>query len=181
MSGTGWGPDRRVIAGSGDAGEVIVVDPSVDMRNAAASQCEAAQRAHSRRHGSRLPLDDGTADRAASLQVFEYLGDIPGALLEIRPVLRPGARLVIGDMHWDSWIWHSYEPERMARDDEGMGSPSADRCVPAKLPHLMREAGYEIETITPLVFSRHRFSQGRLGDDAAEPYADLCHPERSCR
>ncbi len=28
----------------------------------------------------------------------------------------------------------------------------ADRCVPAKLPRMMREAGYEVEFIRPLVF-----------------------------
>ena len=108
----------------GDAGKVIGVDPSVDMRKAAASQCEGLPNVRILDGtAAALPLDDTSADRAASLQVFEYLSDIPAALVEIRRVLRPGGRLVVGDMHWDSWIWHSDEPERMATDDEGMGPP----------------------------------------------------------
>ena len=66
-------------------------------------------------------------------------------------VLRPGGRLVIGDMHWDSWIWHSTEPERMAKMMSAWDDHLADRGVPARLPHMMRQAGYQIETIRPLV------------------------------
>ena len=76
----------------GDAGQVIGVDPSPDMRRAAASECQGFPNARILDGtAAELPLDDASADRAASLQVFEYLSDIPGALVEIRRVLRPGA------------------------------------------------------------------------------------------
>jgi arsenite methyltransferase len=137
----------------GDAGELIGVDPSADMRKAAAGQCDGLSNVRILDGtATALPLDDASADRAASLQVFEYLTDIPGALVEIRRVLRPGGHLVVGDMHWDSWVWHSDEPERMARMMEAWDHHLADRCVPAKLPHLMRQAGYEAVSISPLVF-----------------------------
>src|SRR3954452_12575545 len=137
----------------GEAGEVIAVDPSADMRRAAASQCNGFANVRILDGtANKLPLGDASADRAASLQVFEYLNDIPGALAEIRRGLRPGGRLVIGDMHWDSWIWHSNEPERMAKMMSAWDHHLADRCVPARLPHMMRQAGYQVDPIKPLVF-----------------------------
>jgi arsenite methyltransferase len=137
----------------GDAGEVIGVDPSVDMRTAAATQCAGLSNVRILDGtAAALPLDDGSADRAASLQVFEYLSDIPGALFEIRRVLRPGGRLVVGDMHWDSWIWHSDEPGRMTTMMDAWDRHLADRRVPARLPRMMQQAGYEVETIRPVVF-----------------------------
>jgi ubiquinone/menaquinone biosynthesis C-methylase UbiE len=137
----------------GDAGQVIGVDPSADMRRAAASECQSFPNVRILDStAAELPLDDASADRAASLQVFEYLGDIPGALVEIRRVLRPGGRLVVADMHWDSWMWHSDEPERMATMMKAWDQHLADRCVPAKLPHMLQQVGYQVETIRPLVF-----------------------------
>jgi SAM-dependent methyltransferase len=137
----------------GDAGQVIGVDPSADMRKAAESQCDGLPNVRILEGtAAALPLEEASADGAASLQVFEYLSDIPGALAEIRRVLRSGGRLVVADMHWDSWVWHSDEPERMARMMKAWDHHLADRCVPARLPHMMRQAGYEVETIRPLVF-----------------------------
>jgi ubiquinone/menaquinone biosynthesis C-methylase UbiE len=136
----------------GETGEVIAVDPSADMRMAAASQCNGFANVRILDGtANELPLPDVCAAGAASLQVFEYLNDIPGALAEIRRVLRPGGRLVIGDWHWDSWIWHSTEPERMAKMMSAWDHHLADRGVPARVPHLMRQAGYQVETIRPLV------------------------------
>ena len=78
------------------------------MRKAAASQCDSFLNVRILEgKATELPLDDDSVDRAVSLQVFEYLTDIPTALAEIRRVLRPGGRLVVGDNHWDSWVWHS--------------------------------------------------------------------------
>ncbi|WP_134497138.1 methyltransferase domain-containing protein [Microvirga pakistanensis] len=137
----------------GDTGEVIGIDPSLDMRRVAACQCEDLPNVRILEGtANSLPLEDASVDRAASLQVFEYVSDIPGALIEIRRVLRPGGRLVIGDMHWGSWVWHSDEPERMATMMKAWDHHLADRSVPARLPHIMQQAGYQVGTIRPLVF-----------------------------
>jgi len=59
---------------------------------------------------------------------------------------------VIGDWHWDSWIWHTTEPERMAKMMSAWDHHLANRGVPATLAHMMHHAGYEVEGIRPLVF-----------------------------
>jgi SAM-dependent methyltransferase len=136
----------------GDTGKVIGIDPSADMRKAAASRCDSFPNVRILDGtATELPLDNDSVDRCVSLQVFEYLPDIPTALAEIRRVLRPGGRLVVGDIHWDSWVWHSDEPERMAAMMSAWDHHLTNRCVPAKLPQMMREAGYQVETVIPLV------------------------------
>jgi len=84
----------------GETGMVIAIDPSPEMRAAAATRC--SDRANVRivdGAADRLPLDADSANRVVSLQVFEYVDDIPSALAEVHRVLRPDGRVVIGDIH----------------------------------------------------------------------------------
>jgi arsenite methyltransferase len=135
----------------GGNGEVIGLEPSIDMRERAGLRC--GERANVRLIDGRanaLPLEDGSVDKAVAVQVFEYLDDIPGALAEARRVLRPGGRLVIGDNHWDSLVWHSDDGPRMARVIAAWDGHLVERAVPAFLPHLLRRAGFLVERTTPL-------------------------------
>ena len=97
-----------------------------------------------------LPLPNQVADKAVALQVFEYLHDISEALGEVRRVLRPNGRLVVGDIHWDSVVWHSTDPRRMARIMEAWDGHLAERCVPALLPPLLHRAGFILERVSPV-------------------------------
>ena len=100
----------------GDGGQVTGIDPSADMR-ALAEERYAAFPNVAVVDGSAgsLPFGDGAVDKAVSLQVFEYLADIPAALAEARRVLRPDGRVVIGAMHWDTLAWHGDDAARMKR------------------------------------------------------------------
>ena len=119
----------------GDEGRVTGFDPSPDM--IATAQARAAGRPNvSIMEGSAdsIPLDDSSVDRAVSIQVFEYIADLPAALSEVHRVLKPGARLVIADMHFDSLIWHSEDRDRMQRMMAAWNHHVVETGVAALLP-----------------------------------------------
>ncbi len=137
----------------GHEGKVYGIDPAPDMRKAAIERCSGRDNV-SIENGTvlELPFSEGSIDKAVSVQVFEYVDDIPSALQEVHRVLRPDGRLVIGDMHWDTLTWHSEVPDRMDQIIKAWDAHFVERRVPALLPHLMRENGFEVETVTPLTF-----------------------------
>lgn len=61
-----------------------------------------------------LPYADASFDVAVCTQVYEYVDDVPAALLELRRVLRPGGRALVRDI----------EPAPpVARDWAGIATP----------------------------------------------------------
>ena len=147
----------------GEAGRVMGIDPSAEMRAAGEARCSDLPQV-SMQHGSAdaLGVADGSADKAVSLQVFEYLSDIPAALAEVRRALRPGGRLVLGDMHFGTLVWSSDNPDRMARMCASWDHHLEDPATPEKLPRRLRDAGFEVEAVRPLTFLDHRLAPDGL-------------------
>lgn len=124
-------------------GRIVGVDMSTDMLAAAAGTSEGLGSVElSEGDALAIPLPDGSADGIVSIQVFEYIADLPAALAECARVLRPGGRLVIGDIHFDSLVWGSDQPGRMAEVLRIWDRHLADRAVPEKLPGLLPDAGF---------------------------------------
>lgn len=135
-------------------GEVVGVDPSAEMLELARERLSDLPNAnHCEGTADALPLDDASLDGALSLQVFEYLDDVPGALADARRVLRDGARLVIGDMHFGTLTWFSDDPARMSRMCASWDRHVASTDLPARLPALLRAAGFEVTDVAPLTLS----------------------------
>ncbi|MFD2738981.1 methyltransferase domain-containing protein [Sulfitobacter aestuarii] len=154
--GNGW-LSADLARAVGARGRLIGIDPSREMRAAAAERCADCGWARiDEGTAGQLPLDAQSIDKAVSVQVFEYLDDIPAALHEAHRVLKPGGRLVIGDIHFDSWIWFSDDPARMRRMMSVWDDHLAEPAVPALLPAMLKEAGFSLLQIVPMTICDHQ-------------------------
>jgi ubiquinone/menaquinone biosynthesis C-methylase UbiE len=99
----------------GSGGKAIGVDPSSDMLDPAKERCKGFDLVEILiGTANDLPIQTGTADKAVSVQVFEYLDDIPGAIAEAQHVLKPGGKLVIGDITPMTTCDHTLKPDGLA-------------------------------------------------------------------
>jgi SAM-dependent methyltransferase len=137
--------DLAAVVGPG--GAVVGLEPSDAMR-ALAERRELPAGAAPVRHvpgdATALPFGDAEFDVVTSTQVYEYVADMPGALVEARRVLRPGGRLFVLDTDWDSTVWHSSDPARMRRILTTWDQHLADPHLPRHLPRLLRDAGFAL-------------------------------------
>ena len=135
----------------GPRGRIIGIDPSEDMRQSAEIRCQDVGWVEIVEGSAYdLPIASDTIDKAASVQVFEYLDDIPSAVAEARRILKPGGRLIVGDIHFDSLAWHSEDPARMARMVDAWDHHFAERRVPALLPPILKDAGFTVDAVSPV-------------------------------
>jgi arsenite methyltransferase len=127
----------------GPSGSVVGVDQSAPMLAVAAKRCEGhANVAFHEGDVTALPVEDSDFDRVLSVQVLEYVADIPAALGELFRVLRPGGRALIWDVDWATVSWHSRDPERMQRFLEAWDEHLSDPVLPRTLSAQMRAAGF---------------------------------------
>lgn len=147
----------------GSGGKAIGVDPSSDMLGPARERCKGFDWVDILiGTANDLPMPTETVDKAVSVQVFEYLDDIPGAVAEAQRVLKPGGKLVIGDIHLDSLVWFSDDQDRMDRMIASWDHHFTQRNVPAILPSIMRNAGFVVEDVTPMTTCDHRLKPDGL-------------------
>jgi ubiquinone/menaquinone biosynthesis C-methylase UbiE len=91
---------------------------------------------------SRLPFDDASLDAVMSSQVFEYLDDVAGGLVEMYRVLKSGGRVLIHDTDWGAALWHSTDADRMARVMKTWDAHLVDPHLPQTLGRKLANAGF---------------------------------------
>ena len=97
----------------------------------------------SRARRPRCPVADGEFDAALSVQVLEYVDEIPAALGEIRRALRPGGRVVLWDVDWATISLRTADEARMRRVLDAWDEHLADPSLPRRLTAELRAAGFE--------------------------------------
>lgn len=137
----------------GDEGHVTGLDLSDDMLALAHARVEGRGNVDLvKGPADALPLPDQSFDGAVTVQVLEYVPDLAATFAEAARVLRPGARLVIGDMLFSTASWHSDAPERMAAMLTAWDAHVAHTDLPAIASPLLRDAGFAVDAVTPLTF-----------------------------
>lgn len=140
----------------GQEGRVLGIDPSEDMRAAGVNRCKDYRFVEFMDGvATALPLEDAVADKAISVQVFEYIEDIEGAISEAMRCLKAGGRLVVSDLHFGSFIWFSDDPKRMARLKASWDQHFVAGDVPARLPGILRRQGHHVENVVPVTLTDH--------------------------
>jgi ubiquinone/menaquinone biosynthesis C-methylase UbiE len=92
----------------------------------------------------RIPHGAESFDVVVSTQVFEYVDDVPGALDEIRRVLRPAGRVVLLDTDWGSIVWRSSDDDRMARVLTAFEEHLENPHLPRTLGDSLNKAGFTV-------------------------------------
>ena len=103
--GCGDGTLALVAARSG-AAQVVGCDPDPRMIARAAAQAERgnADISLAIARSQALPFADGSFDLVTCITVLAFVPDAAGAIREMARILRPGGRLVIGDLgRWSCW------------------------------------------------------------------------------
>jgi SAM-dependent methyltransferase len=114
------------------------------------------------RHGdaSRFDAADGAFDLAVSIQVHEYVADVPGSLRDVFRVLRRGGRLLVVDTDWDSIVWSTGDAARMARVLSAFEEHLVDPHLPPRLGPLLAQAGFHVDRCEVLVQLNPTFDPG---------------------
>jgi arsenite methyltransferase len=119
-----------------------------------------------------LPFPDAAFDAAVSIQVYEYVADLPNALAELYRVLRPGGRALVLDTDWDSIVWHADDPERMGQLLDAWRARFADPHLPRTLGHQLRDAGFQVSPPEALVLLNPEYDANTYSVANGEIMAD---------
>ncbi len=161
----GCGPGfyvAELLEAVGTNGSVVGIDSSDSMLALAARRCAGHDNAaFHEADATALPVEDDGFDAALSVQVLEYVAEIPAALAELRRVLRPGGRLVIWDVDWATLSMRTAEPERMRRMLAAWDEHLTHVSLPQALSAELRAAGF-----ADVVMDAYAFATTELSPDS---------------
>jgi len=147
--GCGDGTLARALA---RAGAASVTGCDIDPRMIAAASATAPPGSAIRyavADATRLPFADDSFDVVTVITVLAFVADAEGAVREMARVLRPGGRLVVGELGW----WSVWAARRSVRGWLGARIwRGATFRTPSQLADLARAARLRVEGVTGAIF-----------------------------
>jgi len=163
----GCGPGfvvAEIVERVGRDGTVAGVDSSPAMLALAARRLAAHDNVDLREGvATALPFADATFDAALSVQVLEYVDDVPAAIAELHRVIRPGGRLVLWDVDWETVSMYSTDEARMRRMLAAWDGHLAHRSLPQTLTATVREQGFVDVCLAGHAFTTSDFTRDAYG------------------
>lgn len=113
-----------------------------------------------RADATHFPVEDSTFDKAVSVQVYEYIEELTGALAELRRVLDEDGRAVIYATEWDSLVWQASDAERTERVLDVWDDHCVHPRLGSELQATLQSSGFAVKNATafPIVLTE-------LGED----------------
>jgi ubiquinone/menaquinone biosynthesis C-methylase UbiE len=146
----------------GPEGHVAGIDTSAPMLGIAARRVERHDNVELHNApATALPFDSRSFDGAISVQALEYVDDVALALTELYRILRPGGRVAVWDVDWETVSMNSTDPKRMRRVLDAWDRHLVHRSLPTTLAHSLREAGF-----VDISLEGHSFTTGEFTPDA---------------
>jgi arsenite methyltransferase len=160
----GCGPGfyvAELLAQVGPDGSAVGLDNSQPMLAIAAHRCTGHDNvAFHEADATSLPVEDASFDAALSVQVLEYVADVPAALAEMYRALRPGGRLVVWDVDWATVSMHTADQARTERILRSWDGHLAHRSLPQTLTGQLQAAGFH-----EVKLEGHAFATNELDPD----------------
>jgi ubiquinone/menaquinone biosynthesis C-methylase UbiE len=185
--GCGPGFEPAELATTVPSGSVTGIDVNPVMLARAQERCPSGL-SLLRADATNLPFNDGTFEAAVSVQVYEYIEDLNGALAELYRVLNEDGRAVVYATDWDSLIWQSTDAERAERVLDVWDDHCVHPRLGSELHAVLQTSRFAVENVTtfPIVltelgentFAHHllefvrEFVSPHLGSETTEAWAD---------
>jgi arsenite methyltransferase len=131
----------------GSDGAVVGVDISVDLIELCRRRSPPKWLSYAVGDATQLAQPDASFDAVVCTQVAEYIQDVSRVLSEAFRVVKEGGRVVFVATDWDTVIWHSDLPDRMALILKSWESHCAHPRLPRSLGARLVSAGFRLDEL----------------------------------
>ena len=148
----------------GSSGSVVGIDSSQPMLAVAAHRSKGHDNvSFHQAEATSLPVEDASFDAALSVQVLEYVADVPTALSEMYRALRAGGRLVVWDVDWATLSLHTADLGRTERILRAWDGHLAHPSLPQTLTAQLQGAGFGDVKLEGHTFATNEFDPDTYG------------------